>query len=140
MNIINENEFSSYDYNNECIICLEQIILESDNLMFFKPVCGCEVVIHYNCGNKWLIQNIKCPICAKKIDPTNIFTNNINIGQDICHNIGYDTGQDICHDTEITVNSSNNKLFDNYYNNRRKLFILFIFISLIIIISFFSSN
>ena len=46
--------------------------------MFFKPFCGCEVVIHYNCGNKWLKLNSKCPICAEKIDPANVFTNKIN--------------------------------------------------------------
>lgn len=141
--------------DNECIICLENIDIEKNYLMFFKSHCGCEVTVHYNCGNEWLKLNSKCPICAENIDQSNIFTNNMNYICNINEIFSKDIDQQNTTDqeTEITVNSSNNLLIDNFNNNnnnnyydyKRQLFILiillfFTFMIIIMIISFSRSN
>jgi len=48
--------------NNECIICLESMII-NDKVRILE----CGHMYHYNCINKWIEKKgkINCPLCSK---------------------------------------------------------------------------
>ena len=48
--------------NNECIICLEPMIINDK-----VRILGCGHMYHYDCINKWIEKKgeINCPLCSK---------------------------------------------------------------------------
>ena len=65
------------DKNMECIICLDLIDIEKQNIEIFKD-CEHNNNYHEECINNWVSEcidkNIKpsCPVCRKELDIINI--------------------------------------------------------------------
>jgi len=74
--------------NNECIICLDIIDIENQQIEFFKD-CDHTDNYHYICVNNWIKQCITkniiptCPICRKEIKIREI---PMSIENDVSHN------------------------------------------------------
>ena len=47
-------------YNNECIICLDNMIV-GNNIKTLQ----CGHIYHYECINKWFNVRKECPVCFK---------------------------------------------------------------------------
>ena len=54
--IIVDKEFE----NNECIICLEEMIKDEK-----IKILECGHIYHYNCINDWFKRVKECPVCYK---------------------------------------------------------------------------
>ncbi len=64
------------DCNNSCLICLNNDTLENKypekmkllvlNSKYLKP-CDCNVYMHFECLNEWIINHWSCPICRHPI-------------------------------------------------------------------------
>lgn len=62
-NINNINEYTILDKefeNNECIICLENMI-KGDKIKILR----CGHIYHYKCIDEWFKRKRECPLCCK---------------------------------------------------------------------------
>ena len=62
-NINNINEYTILNKefeNNECIICLEKMII-GDKI----KILGCGHIYHYKCIDEWFKRKKECPLCCK---------------------------------------------------------------------------
>ena len=88
----NDIEYQNTECQNiECIICYETYNINNDKMLFFSPICGCNISTHYKCGIKWLNKNAKCPQCATLIDINNVYTNNQEAIYELSNSVETDT-------------------------------------------------
>ncbi len=68
------------NYNKECLICLEPIIIEEGNLISLPCKCA-NSIYHKNCITQMLLSGVNknfCPHCKQKYKISKKYTNNTN--------------------------------------------------------------